>query len=404
MLLSLNSFSKRDALQMLCRNPHLSSLSPSYLFVEISKRVKAFKEQHPEAQVLSLSIGDTSEPLSPVIANHIATLSQKMVTREGYRGYGPEQGIEVLRKEVANIFYQQLVDPSDIFISDGAKCDLARLHLLWGPHKTIGVQNPTYPAFVDASLLQGQKIYHLPCLANRDFFPALPDPCPFDILYFCSPGNPTGTAASYEQMHALVSYCLKHKVLLLFDSAYAGYIEKETSPPSIYHIPGAKEVAIEVGSFSKWAGFTGIRLGWTIVPKELLDGNGHSLRNEWNRIITTIFNGASCLSQEGGLAALSQAGFKAIQAQIAHYKENASILKEALVSQGYVVYGGRDAPYLWVAKEGKKGWDLFQEFLFSKHIVTTPGIGFGSEGDLFIRFSALARREVILAATKRIHH
>lgn len=384
------------------RNPHFQRLATSYLFPQIQKRVRAFLEEKPDAKLIHLGIGDTTGPLSPVICQGLNTRAQELGTIRGYRGYGPEQGDWHLRTKIAEVFYQNRVTPDEVFISDGAKCDLARLLFLFGANRKVAVQNPTYPAFVDAALLSGHTLVDLPCTPENDFFPALENASDFDLLYFCSPNNPTGAAATYEQLEKLVDYAQKRGALLLYDAAYAGFIEGSSHPRSIFDIPHAKEVAIEISSFSKWAGFTGVRLSWTVVPHLLRYQEGEQIHADWNRIMTTLFNGASTISQAGGEHALTPEGQKEMHSQIDFYKENAALLRSALQNAGYTVYGGVHAPYLWIKTEQKSSWELFQELLEQKHLVTTPGVGFGAQGEGFLRLTAFGHRDAILEAMERL--
>lgn len=388
---------------MIKRNPHFSNLSTSYLFPQIHQRKREFQEQNPEAKIISLGIGDTTEPLASSITSALVEISDGLKTKEKYIGYGPEQGIEPLRKKIASKLYGNKISYDEVFVSDGAKCDLGRLQVLFGGDVTVGVQDPAYPVYIDGSLIQGVKsIQSLPCYPKNGFFPDL-NQCPkVDLLYFCSPNNPTGAVLTYSQMEDLVAFAKKNSSLILFDAAYASYIRDPKIPKTIYEVPGAKEVAIEIGSFSKLAGFTGVRLGWTIVPEELKYENGASIRNDWNRINTTLFNGASIIAQCGGMAALEPKGMEEIDSQISFYLKNAEILKKALLEKGFEVFGGEHAPYLWVRFPKMSSWEAFQMLLDKAHIVTTPGSGFGPNGDGFLRFSAYGKRDNIQEAARRI--
>lgn len=382
------------------RNANLNALKPSYLFPEVNMKRKQFQETHPEAQVISLGIGDTTEPLDPFIAEALAKAASELSTLAGYSGYGPEQGIKPLREAVAEKLYHGMIEADDVFISDGAKCDIGRLQVLFGKEISIAVQDPAYPVYVDGSLLQGvKKIDYLPCNPENDFFPELSEKS--DLIYFCSPNNPTGAVATRQQLEKLVAFALKNRSIIIYDSAYASYIQDKNLPKSIYEIEGAKKVAIEISSFSKLAGFTGVRLGWTIVPKELLYEDATSIRADWNRITCTIFNGASNIAQKGALSVLQKEGLEAIQKTISFYLENAAIIKSALEQKGFEVYGGLNAPYLWVRTQDLS-WNAFQKFLEKYHIVTTPGSGFGPSGEHFLRFTAFGKRSNILEAAKRL--
>ncbi len=388
---------------MIKRNNHFNQLKAGYLFPEVNARRKQFLAKHPHAKIISLGIGDTTEPLTPNIATALVDIAKKLGTREGYLGYGAEQGIEPLRKKIAETFYGGRIAPEEIFVSDGAKCDIGRLQVLFGGDHSIAIQDPAYPVYVDGSIIQGIKQIHMmPCTPENGFFPDLSSLPKVDLIYFCSPNNPTGAAATRPQLEELVAFAKKNGSLILFDAAYASYIQDPSLPKSIYEIEGAKEVAIEINSFSKLAGFTGVRLGWTVVPEALKYDNGASVRADWNRINTTLFNGASILSQYGGLAVLEKKGMEEAEELIQFYLENARLIKTTLQELGYEVFGGDNAPYLWVRFPNRKSWDIFQEILDQAHIVTTPGSGFGPAGEGFLRFTAYGKRENILEAIQRL--
>ena len=385
------------------RNSKMVSLKAGYLFPEINQRKKTYLADHPLANLISMGIGDTTQPLPPFITAALVNAAEGLGTQSGYSGYGPEQGNLNLRERIANVFYADTIDAEDLFVSDGAKCDLGRLQMLFGGEVSIAVQDPSYPVYIEGSIINGVKeIVRMPCLPENEFFPDLSNAPPTDLIYFCSPNNPTGTAATREQLTSLVAFAKKNRSIIIFDSAYAHYIQDPILPRSIYEIEGAKEVAIEVGSFSKLAGFTGIRLGWVVVPKELKYEDGSSVRADWNRLISTVFNGASNIAQAGGSAVLEKEGMEEVEGLISFYLENARMIKEALEERGEEVFGGEDAPYLWVRIKGKSSWEAFQHFLEENHIVTTPGSGFGEGGEGFVRFSAFNRREQILEAIDRL--
>jgi len=385
------------------RNKNFENLKSGYLFPEIHRRRKEYQEKNPEADLISLGIGDTTEPLSLSVKEALAEISEELGTAAGYIGYGPEQGIEPLRRKVAEEIYQGLVAPDEVFISDGAKCDLGRLQVLFGGGVSVAIQDPAYPVYIDGSLIQGvDRIHLMPCKPENGFFPDLKTLPPVDLIYFCSPNNPTGAVATFKQLEELVATARKNRSILIFDAAYAAYIRNPKLPKSIYEINGAKECAVEINSFSKLAGFTGIRLGWTVVPEALKYENGESVRKDWNRISTTLFNGASIVSQRGGLAALQEKGLKEGRKPIDYYLENARLLKAAWEELGYEVFGGTNAPYLWVRFPGQSSWDVFQQLLEKAYVVSTPGSGFGLEGEGFMRFTAYGKRENVLKAIQRI--
>jgi LL-diaminopimelate aminotransferase len=397
---------------MLKRNPNLAKLANSYLFPRINQYKKNLLKLEPDAQIISLGIGNTTEPITPHISQELANAVKKLSTIEGYSGYGDEQGFSSLRQKITQVLYQDKFSPEEVFVSDGAKCDIGRLQVLFGPNVKIAVQDPSYPVYVDGSVINGAtgafngtlyaNIIYLPCLPENNFFPDLSKAKEADVLYFCSPNNPTGAVATKSQLTDLVTFAKENHCLIVFDGAYREFIQDSSLPKSIFDIPGAKDVAIETNSFSKPIGFTGIRLGWTIVPQELQYADGTPLIQDWNRISTTLFNGASNIAQYGGLAALDDQGLQEMKDMVAFYMENASIIKNALNNQSITTFGGDNAPYIWAHFPQKKSWQVFEQILNTAHIVTTPGSGFGPSGESFIRFSAFGHRTDIQEATKRL--
>lgn len=385
------------------RNPNLSLLQPQYLFPQIQQKKREFLAQNPDLELISLGIGDTTEPIPSVIVAGLKDGAERLGWKKSYNGYGPEQGSEVLRKAISEVLYGGSVDPDSIFISDGAKCDIGRLQLLFGRTAKIALQDPAYPVYRDGSLLQGvSEITYLPCSPENDFFPDLSKAKGCDLIYFCSPNNPTGAASTHEQLRELVAFAQKHGQIILFDSAYAAYIQDPSLPRSIYEIEGAKEVAIETSSFSKIAGFTGVRLGWSVVPKELKYEDGGSVHKDWLRVTSTIFNGASNIAQAGGLEVLKPEGIKEIKRLISFYMDNSQQLRECLQEQGISVFGGTNAPYVWAHFPDAPSWETFQYFLEKLHLVVTPGSGFGPSGERFIRLTAFNSKENINRACKVI--
>ncbi len=394
------------------RNKNIDKIQSSYLFVEINKRKVAILEKNPNATLINLGIGNTTEPISQHIAGGLKLGVENLQSLETYTGYGSEQGLDILREKIATKIYKGVIEKDDIFISDGAKCDIGRLQLLFGRDVKVACQDPAYPVYVDGSVLIGATggyngvnyngIHYMPCSPDNDFFPDLSSVGAGAIIYFCSPNNPTGAVATKEQLKTLVDFALKNKSIIIFDAAYYAYIQDNTLPRSIFEIEGAKKCAIEVNSFSKTAGFTGVRLGWSVVPKELKYDNGDSVRDDWNRIVTTIFNGASNIVQYGGLACLDSVGLEEIDVLVRYYLENANIIKSALDSLGLEVYNHGNAPYLWVYFKGEDSWDVFNNILNKTHIITTPGIGFGPAGSGFIRFSSFGHRSSIEQAANRL--
>lgn len=385
------------------RNVNMSVLKASYLFPEINQRKREFLAQHPEASLISLGIGDTTEPIPSSIVRSLVEASAGLGTVEKYSGYGAEQGAKVLREKIASKIYGNRVSPEEVFVSDGAKCDLGRLQMLFGSEVSIAVQDPAYPVYIEGSLIQGVKeIVSMPCCPENQFFPDLTTIPRTDLIYFCSPNNPTGAVATKRQLESLVQFARKNRSILLFDAAYANYIRDPSLPKSIFEIEGAKEVAIEIGSFSKLAGFTGVRLGWTVVPEALKYDDGTSVKADWNRLTSTVFNGASNIAQAGGCAVLEEEGLQEIASLTQYYLDNAATLKKTLEALGYEVFGGENAPYLWVRFQGQKSWDVFQKFLDRFHLVTTPGSGFGPTGEGYLRLTAFGHRKHVLEAAERL--
>lgn len=387
------------------RNENFAKLQAGYLFPEIARLRNAYLEKNPSANIISLGIGDTTMPIPEHILNGLVQGATKLGTKAGYSGYGAEQGVKALREKIASKLYGGLIEPEEVFVSDGAKCDISRLQLMFGSKVISAVQDPSYPVYVDTSVMMGQtgnidpltkqfkNVVYMACNPSNDFFPDLEalSTRP-DVIYFCSPNNPTGAAATREQLERLVKYAKENGSIIVFDAAYAPFIRSDNVPKSIFEIPGAKEVAIEVNSFSKYAGFTGVRLGWTVVPSELKYSDGSPVRNDWNRVMTTAFNGASNIVQNGGLACLDDEGLKEIDNLIEYYLGNAKILRTTFESLGFQVYGGIDAPYIFVYMNGKGSWESFSEILEGVQVVTIPGAGFGPGGEGFLRLSAFAPR------------
>lgn len=394
-------------------NPNLAKLQSNYLFPEVLKRKEAFLKEHPNAPLISLSIGDTTEPIPSSISQAMMHAAENLSSYKTYKGYGPEQGHLALREKIASTYYPGIIDADDIFINDGAKCDLGRLQAFFGPYVKVALQDPAYPVYIDGSVIAGQtgnynaqnhlydNLSLMPCTPANHFFPDLSHVPKVDLIYFCSPHNPTGMVATREQLEKLVRFAEKNHSIIIYDSAYSFYIQDPSLPKSIYEIEGAKKVAIEVSSFSKLAGFTGVRLGWTIIPKELLFDEGSPVKNLWKRYIATIYNGASNIAQYGGLACLSTEGQQEINQMLQFYLENARILKKA-IDQKFTTYSEVNAPYIWAYCGPKDSWDYFNDLLHHAHIVTVPGSGFGKFGQGFLRFSSFNSRENILEAADRL--
>jgi len=393
---------------MIKRNEGFAKLAAGYLFPEIARRRKEYQAAHPEAKIISLGIGNTTEPLQPYISNALSKYSLGLATKEGYSGYGDEQGLTALRQKIAEVFYPGLVDESEVFISDGAKCDIARIQTLFGPKVNIFVQDPAYPVYVDGSIIIGaENIKYMPCTPENDFFPDLSVVEKDSLIYFCSPNNPTGAVSTKAQLKELVDFANKNGCIIIYDAAYREFISDPTLPKSIFEIEGSKTCAIEINSFSKPAGFTGVRLGWSIVPQELKFEDGSSVNKDWNRVMTTLFNGASNIVQHGGLACLDEEGLKAMKDVIDYYKRNAELIEKTVKGDnfkkmGAEVYFTGNSPYVWVKFPGKKSWDIFDSILNKCQIITTPGSGFGPAGESFLRISSFGHYEDVVEACKRL--
>lgn len=385
------------------RNPNMAQVQGNYLFPEINLRKLQFLANNPGIELISLGIGDTTEPIAAPIAQALSHAAAQLATEKGYSGYGPEQGIHQLREQIATKIYGNKLKADEIFVSDGAKCDIGRLQMLFGNGVSIAVQDPAYPVYIEGSLIQGvRKVVYMPCVPDNEFFPDLKQVERTDLIYFCSPNNPTGAVASREQLKELVAFAKRNRSIIIFDAAYACYIRDPALPKSIFEIEGAEEVAIELGSFSKLAGFTGVRLGWTAIPAQLKYDDGYAVKADWQRLTSTIFNGASNIAQQGGYAVLEPEGLQAVEQMAQFYLKNAAIIRNSLEDLGYKVFGGINAPYLWVQFPGHKSWEVFQHFLERYHIVTTPGVGFGPAGEGFLRFTAFGKRQNVLEAAARL--
>jgi LL-diaminopimelate aminotransferase len=399
---------------MVKRNPHLAKLQSGYLFPEIGRRRREFLAKNPSAKIISLGIGDTTQPLTPHILKGLHEGVEKLSKKETYTGYGDEQGMTNLREKIAQKFYRGIVKGGEVFVSDGAKPDTGRLQVLFGSSVKMAVQDPSYPVYVDSSVMLGQTgdlnartmqfkgISYMPCTPENNFFPDLSKAKGADVIFFGSPNNPTGAVATASQLKELVNFAKDNRSIIIFDAAYSQYISDKKLPRSIFEIKGAKEVAIEVSSFSKPIGFTGVRLGWSVVPNDLCFDDGTPVKKDWNRVMTTIFNGASNIVQYGALAALDDKGLKEMRGMIAYYMQNAKIIKEGLSELGYTSYGGVNAPYIWAHMKKRKSWEAFDYLLEKANVVTTPGAGFGPSGEGFLRFSAFGHREQTIEAMERL--
>ena len=394
---------------MLHVNENYAKIKPTYLFAEIAHRVAAHQQAHPEAKVIRLGIGDVTEPLAPSV---IAAMHKAVDDEAGhgarFYGYGPEQGYAFLREKIAAVDFQSRgidVSADEILVSDGAKCDCGNFQELFGTDVTVAVGDPVYPVYVDTNVMAGRHdIRLLPCTRENGFVPG-PEGCAADIVYLCYPNNPTGAVATKAQLQAWVDWANAKKALIVFDAAYEAFIRTPGIPHSIYECAGAKTCAVEIRSFSKTAGFTGIRCGYTVVPDGLVayaaDGPAVPLRPMWTRRQTTKFNGASYVTQRGAEAVYSPEGQAETKTTIDFYLENARLVREALTAKGYAVAGGVDSPYVWVDVKGES-WAFFDRLLAEANVVTTPGAGFGAAGEGYIRISAFNSRANVLEAIERL--
>ena len=399
-------------------NAHYTKLQAGYLFPEIGKRTREFQEKNPDASVMRLGIGNTTEALSPAVVQGLHHGVDQLADVATYSGYGDEQGFGELRQAIVDRYatYGVGLDADDVFISDGAKSDSANIQSIFGTDNVVAVQDPAYPVYVDSNVIGGRTgsgddgqydgLVYMPCTEENNFFPALPDG-KVDLIYLCSPNNPTGAVATISQLKTFVDYALANKAVIIFDAAYASFIKDTRLPRSIYEVEGAKECAIEINSFSKEAGFTGVRLGWTVVPKALNceDSAPGQVNNLWLRRQTTMFNGASNIVQYGGLAVLSEAGQKECGELIDYYMANAKRIKECLEGMGITCYGGVNAPYVWMKTPNElSSWEFFDKLLNETHVVGTPGSGFGPSGEGYFRLSAFGHQADIEKAVESIQN
>jgi len=401
-------------------NDNYLKLKAGYLFPEIARRVNAFATEHPEAKIIRLGIGDVTEPLPEACRTAMIKAVEEMGDRGSFRGYGPEQGYEWLREAIAKHDFQARgceVDASEIFISDGSKCDCGNILDIFGNDNTIAVTDPVYPVYVDTNVMAGHTgdandkgeyggLVYLPISAANDFTAEIPTQ-KVDLIYLCFPNNPTGATATKEHLQAWVNYARSHGSIIFFDAAYEAFITDPAVPHSIYEIDGARECAIEFRSFSKNAGFTGTRCALTVVPKTLkgkaADGSDVELWKLWNRRQSTKFNGVSYIVQRGAEAVYSPEGQTQIRELVAFYMENARIIRSQLTAAGIQVYGGVNAPYVWVKMpHGLSSWDFFDKLLHTCNVVGTPGSGFGAAGEGYFRISAFNSRDNVNEAMNRI--
>ncbi len=400
-------------------NENYLKLQGSYLFSNVAKKVKAYKEQNPGAEIISLGIGDVTLPLPDACIKAMHKAVDEMADKSTFRGYGPEQGYAFLtEKIIANDYAPKGIklETDEIFVSDGSKSDTGNIGDILGTNNTVAVMDPVYPVYVDTNVMGGRSgefsdghwsnITYLPCTADNGFVPSLPDK-KVDIIYLCFPNNPTGTTITRTELKKWVDYARENKALILYDAAYEAYISESDVAHSIYEIDGAKEVAIEFRSFSKNAGFTGTRCAFCVVPKELYaytkSGEKVSLNSLWNRRHTTKFNGTPYIIQRGAEAAYSPEGKEQIKSMIAYYMENAKIIRDGIKELGFSVFGGVNAPYIWLKTPGKlTSWEFFDVLLNEANVVGTPGVGFGPSGEGYFRLTAFGSRENTVEAVRRI--
>lgn len=401
-------------------NEHYLKLPGSYLFSDVAKRVNAFKAQHPQVRVISLGIGDVTQPLCPAVIEAMHKATDEMAVKASFRGYGPEHGYDFLRDAILrNDFLSRGIhlDRDEVFVNDGAKSDTGNIQELLRWDNSVAVTDPIYPVYIDSNAMIGRagvfkdgrwsSITYMPCTADNNFVPQLPDHR-VDMIYLCYPNNPTGTVLPKEELRKWVNFALKNDAVLFYDAAYEAYIQNPDIPHSIYEIKGARKCAIEFHSYSKTAGFTGVRCGYTIIPKEVsastLDGSKRiALNRLWERRQSTKFNGTSYISQRAAEAIYTPEGHEQIMQTIHYYMENARIMRETLVSLGYSVYGGENAPYLWVKTPGnEESWKFFDRLLYGCGVVCTPGVGFGPSGEGYFRLTSFGNREDVEEAMQRI--
>lgn len=400
-------------------NEHFLKLPNNYLFSDIAKKVNAFKVSHPKTDLIRLGIGDVTRPLPQASIEAMHKAVDELASKETFHGYGPEQGYDFLIDAVIRNDYAPrgvYLEPGEVFISDGAKSDTGNIGDILRHDNSIGVTDPIYPVYIDSNVMCGRagiledgrwsNVVYLPCLSENNFVPEIPDRR-IDILYLCYPNNPTGTVISKAELKKWVNYALENDTLILYDAAYEAYIQDPDIPHSIYEIKGAKKVAIEFRSFSKTAGFTGVRCGYTVVPKELtaatLEGERIPLNKLWNRRQSTKFNGTSYITQRAAEAIYTPEGQRQIKETIDYYMDNARTMKQGFEAAGLKVYGGVNAPYIWLkTPDGTSSWRFFEQMLYEANVVGTPGVGFGPSGEGYIRLTAFGKHEDCVEAMKRI--
>ncbi len=400
-------------------NENFQKLPGSYLFAEVARRVKAYQEKHSDCEIIRLGIGDVTKPLVPAVIEAMHAAVEEMGHEETFHGYGPDFGYDFLINAIREGDYAQRgveIAFDEVFISDGAKCDVGNIQELFSPDAVIAVTDPVYPVYVDSNAMAGRagdyvdgrwdRLVYLPCNAENGFVPPLPE-TDVDVIYLCYPNNPTGTVLTKAQLKRFVDWAKAHGALIIYDAAYRAYVTNPDIPLSIYEVEGAREVAIECNSFSKTAGFTGTRCAYTVIPHEVCGIGQHgekvALNDLWKRRMATKFNGVSYPVQRGAAAVYTPEGQAQIKAVIADYMENARIIRDSLTAKGFTVFGGTDAPYIWLkTPDGMDSWTFFDKLLDECHIVGTPGAGFGPSGEGYFRLTAFNTREKTMQAMERV--
>ena len=384
-------------------NRNFDNLVPNYLFAEVASKTKKFSEENPDAKVIKLGIGDVTLPLAPVVIDAMKKGADELGVKETFKGYPDYEGYEFVRKAVSDYYkgFGVTVNADEIFISDGAKSDCGNIGDIFSTDNTVLVTDPVYPVYVDSNIMAGRKIVYADSTKANGFAAMPDDSVQADIIYLCSPNNPTGSAYTYEQLNAWVEYALKNDAIILYDAAYEAFITEDL-PRSIYAIKGARECAIEMCSLSKTAGFTGTRCGYTVIPKEL-ERDGHNIYKTWYRRQATKFNGVSWPVQCAAAAVFSEEGQRQIKQNIAYYQENARIISSAMDELGIFYTGGKNSPYIWLeCPNGMKSWEFFDMLLTKANVVGTPGSGFGKNGEGFFRLTAFGDRDNTVEAVERI--
>ncbi len=390
-------------------NENFLKLQESYLFSTIAKKVAKYTEENPDKRIIKLGVGDVTKPIVPACLDAMHKAVEEIGTVEGFKGYGPEQGYEFLRKAIVENDYQArgiALEIDEVFVSDGAKCDCGNIVDIFAKNNKVAITDPVYPVYLDTNIMAGREVIYLPVTAENNFIPELPKE-KVDIIYLCFPNNPIGTVLDKENLKKWVDYARENHAIILYDAAYEAFITEETIPHSIYEIEGAKEVAIEFKSYSKTAGFTGVRCAYTVVPKALKGytktGDEVSLNKLWNRRMCTKFNGVSYIVQRAAEATYFKEGKEQIKANIEAYLENANIIKKGLEEAGFTLYGGVNSPYIWLkVPEGMTSWEFFDKLLEEANIVGTPGSGFGKYGEGYFRLTAFGTKENTIEAMRRI--